>query len=121
MRNRLASAAIKSTFLHNVLLHKDKVVVKNEPLEKPSPSLNSFPGFKPSNFEKQDRSHFSEYNQHSDSSSNVELNSRMEFFDQTFRTQNSKYLPLNIDYSPPSSPGMFISFRNEKKNQNIGY
>jgi hypothetical protein len=34
MRNRLTSAAIKSSFLHNVLKHKDKMAtVKNEPLD----------------------------------------------------------------------------------------
>ena len=42
MRNRLASAAIKSSFLHNVLKHKDKMAtVKNEPLDNSISSLNS--------------------------------------------------------------------------------
>ena len=42
MRNRLASAAIKSSFLHNVLKHKDKMAtVKTEPLDNSISSLNS--------------------------------------------------------------------------------
>ena len=36
-------------------------------------------------------------------SSSAELNRRMEFLDQSFRTHNSRYL-MNIDYSPPPSP-----------------
>ena len=60
MRNRLTSAAIKSSFLHNVLKHKDKMAtVKNEPLDNSIPSLNSIEATPTSisSLENQHRSH----------------------------------------------------------------
>lgn len=73
MRSRLSSAA-KSTFLHHVLKHKERisptVEVKKEPL-----AVNE------------------QYH---------EVDRRMELLDQTFRSYGKRY-PL-LDYSPPPSP-----------------
>ena len=69
-------------------------MVKNEPLD---PSLNTSGSHTSSTTGSIE--HRSQQPYHQD----FELNRRMDFLDQSFRTQNSRYL-LNMDYSPPPSP-----------------